>query len=333
MRKRRIPICGTCQQCSQNFVSMTNKKYCSMSCYLASPQFKAVLLNNALIINRKSREGHTANPDERIKKPCLHCGQAFFVKPKEIKSHKYCSHVCYRAYMAERFDRWIASPQSIVLPQCYDEFLSQEALPCLIEGCNWVGDHLASHVNFAHGITAEKFKEMGGFNRASGLVTPQLSKYYSQRAKDLGLGNGPMLLECTIKRLKSGAKCIASSQRLEGKEHFRKAQAILRATAAPRRYICRQCVKEFDVVTVGSKHIYCSIKCRSAYYNVRRWDVTCNHCGLRFLGTRVQWRHASRGEVVLCSQQCTAARNLVLTPNHRKHAERSFHDPLNIAPN
>ena len=56
---------------------------------------------------------------------------------------KFCSKDCRRLHYAERFDRWVANPETLALPQCYDEFLMQEELPCLIDGCEWKGKHLA----------------------------------------------------------------------------------------------------------------------------------------------------------------------------------------------
>ena len=53
----------------------------------------------------------------------------------------------------------------------WDEFLSQEVLPCPIVGCDWAGDHLGIHANAAHGVTAAELKEALGFNRHSGLMS------------------------------------------------------------------------------------------------------------------------------------------------------------------
>lgn len=49
------------------------------------------------------------------------------------KKSKVCGSRCYRLFMAGRFDRWIVNPQTISLPQNYDEFLVKKELPCLIE--------------------------------------------------------------------------------------------------------------------------------------------------------------------------------------------------------
>jgi hypothetical protein len=105
---------------------------------------------------------------------CLKCGKEFHARESERK--KYCNEICRRQYMAERFDRWIASPETIALPQNYDEFLTQEKLPCLVDGCNFEGHKLSLHMNLTHGVTEREFKKLAGFNLSSGITSLPLKK-------------------------------------------------------------------------------------------------------------------------------------------------------------
>ena len=59
--------------------------------------------------------------------------------------------------MNKRYDRQIASPDKLQLPQGYDGCLDREQLNCLVDGCGWVGKHLSTHMNIAHGIKADEF--------------------------------------------------------------------------------------------------------------------------------------------------------------------------------
>jgi hypothetical protein len=136
-----IPERGPCKQCGEMYKSRTAKIYCSMSCYTKSDQFK----ETRLLASAKAKTVNEGNPtpEELLTGNhvnCLECGVEFY---KALASkRKYCSRQCYRAYMSKRFDRWVADPQSISLPQCYDEFLDKERLNCIVDGCNWEGEHL-----------------------------------------------------------------------------------------------------------------------------------------------------------------------------------------------
>ena len=121
--------------------------------------------------------------------------------------------------MAKRFDRWIASPKNMYSPQCYDEFMTQEELPCLIEGCDWVGVHLGLHVNQAHGIAARDFKRATGFNYGTGLVGIELHKIMSNRAQNQVVPTPPEGFGGGIPR---------DYTSLEGIEHRKKAWALWR---------------------------------------------------------------------------------------------------------
>lgn len=141
-----------------NFPSVPARKYCSMRCYTSSDQFLEQLAHNRDNILHKPA----------YHKYCIECGKE--LKASNKKRAKYCSQLCYRSYMARRFDRWFNNPRTIHGLQGYDEFLLQEKLPCLIDGCDWVGTDLTQHVNLAHGIPAREFKRAAGFNYGTGVV-------------------------------------------------------------------------------------------------------------------------------------------------------------------
>lgn len=144
-----------------------SNRFCSVECYRSSPAIRDHLA---------SMRKHSPT----IELICAMCEVPFTVKQYDAKrkdkkkNRKFCSMACRREFFAERFDRWVASPEAIPLPQNYDEFLTLEELPCLVPGCDWIGQHLGMHVNHAHGITAAEFKELAGFNRHSALVTPSV---------------------------------------------------------------------------------------------------------------------------------------------------------------
>src|SRR5215467_8495594 len=275
------PHGGTCPVCGLEFRSRRKDKiYCSIKCWSRTDKFKAMCRETSKVIAEAGRASHEQAVAHRPQKPCLNCGQA--IGPRGTK---YCSRTCYRAFMAERFDRWIANPESIALPQCYDEFLSRDELPCLIEGCDWVGKHLGNHVNFAHGISANDFKVLAGFNLSTGLVTPEVSENlavkqaaliekYRQEGREL------------LNPVKPG-ECrypppSPSNRSNEGAEHSAKSMALAKATAPDRTAVCRGCNVEFTYSGVGRRQYYCSFECRDSYYQKRTWELTCAQCGSQF---------------------------------------------------
>lgn len=146
-----IPSRGPCKTCGKPFSSRTAKIYCSLACYVKSDQFKAMQtenMENNKSPERRAKMAASLRTGEMVK--CLECGEETY--SKRGRKRRFCSTSCYRAYMAKRFDRWAANPANIALPQGYDEFLDQEELPCVVEGCNWQGKHLSLHINRAHGI-------------------------------------------------------------------------------------------------------------------------------------------------------------------------------------
>ena len=290
----RTHLLGPCPVCGKMFESRRRKKrWCSIECYNADPHTLARL--RALNEEKKRPPG-----------ACPECGGSV--------SHrtKYCNQLCRRRYFAARFDRWIASPQKIALPQCFDEFLAATELPCLIEGCEWRGKHLGYHVNVVHGITADKLRELAGFNKTSGLVSSDLSERLSAR---------PHLYANATERgeLLQANQHKASSQRgrkirLEGREHGRKARALLIAErsvpGAQRFKPCRHCGSPVQQPAMGHK-LYCNTRCRTAYYaQTGRAELICSFCGARFMGSVYQVRSVRKGNKVCCSVDCRNKMNI-----------------------
>lgn len=198
---------GPCPSCDKMFKSRRPKKFCSLECYNSSDEFKNML-------HKRAEAG-------RIETRCEQCGKD--IVSIKSKQRKFCNQICWRLYLADRFDRWIASPETIALPQAYDEFLTQQELPCLIHGCGWSGKHLGAHVQMVHGIKARDFKKVAGFNLGTGLTRPDLFLRASELASKINehlvpIGDQP--------------RCRDDYQSLEGIEHKKKS-AILRSTWLP----------------------------------------------------------------------------------------------------
>jgi hypothetical protein len=143
---------------------------------MKSPQFAAMIKENG--------RRRTAN---RTMKNCLECGIEFPRKQSDWDNGmRFHNKLCRRAYQAKRFDRWIASPETMPLPQNYDEFLVQGVLSCLVEGCRWFGHNLSTHMNLTHGLDAVNFKVQAGFNLRTGVVSAPMSERMSssKRAAD-----------------------------------------------------------------------------------------------------------------------------------------------------
>lgn len=206
--------------------------------------------------------------------PCLECGTEFYQKPpsKGRQARKFCSTTCYRAYLAKRFDRWIANPEGMALPQCYDEFLDREELACVVEGCYWKGRHLTLHMNQAHGVKADEFKRAAGFNLSTGVIAKPLAVALRER-EIIGVAAG-MDDASRAAVLALAQEAIAENpiryRSLEGREHAKKARALLLLCAGPER-TCAGCSRKFRQRTPMGKALYCSRECRdSAYAEQRR---------------------------------------------------------------
>jgi hypothetical protein len=278
-------VCGPCPTCGEEFRSrIKGKTFCSMKCYTSHPTFLERLRR------QNEEKSKAAFPDGR---PCCpQCGE------ETPKNRKYCNNLCRRKYFAERFDRFVANPEQIALPQNFDEFLLQSELPCLFEGCEWCGTNLSVHVNTAHGVPVEKFKELVGFNRTTGLVAPSLSEFRSNLMKKL-IKEGVCVPD--PKNLEKSDRSVRPEMRLEGKEHWQKSMAIrggmekfAEAGAAKSREpqrrkeiskrmkqtlaempmvpkVCEECGCDYEVKQMHiDKAKFCSQKCRNACNNRKR---------------------------------------------------------------
>jgi hypothetical protein len=251
-----IPNRGPCPTCGKEFFSRTAKIFCSIGCYTSSAQFRERMLSE----NRKKalaagRAVTNARRKEKSTKNCVQCGEVFYSQPR--KKQKFCGQNCYRKYMADRFDRWVASPQGIALPQNFDEFLIQNELPCLVDGCGWSGHHLSIHMNLAHGVKADEFKRAAGFNLGTGVISGPHREALQAR-EPVGIATEPPLRERS-----TGVRGDYKS--LEGKEHYKKARALISATQRE----CERCSTPFTPHTYNSR--FCSNRCRlDTWYEARR---------------------------------------------------------------
>jgi len=284
---------GPCPTCGRMFRSKTRTKtFCSMKCYTQSPAFRERMA---------SYNEHKRLPEGA----CAQCG-----KEGIPRNRKFCSATCRRTYFAERFDRWVANPEAIALPQCYDEFLTQEELPCLVQGCEWVGKFLGAHVNHVHGITARQFKELAGFNLKSGLVSVDLRKHFEERTR-ARLADGTLNIGNPDRDV-TKAVPVTKYRSLEGKEHGIKARAIMAVGGAQRPPVpCRVCGKPTEQPVTGSRY-YCSTMCRSRYYTRKnKAELACSFCGTAFMANRAQVLRAQKELPVCCSTNCRNRMNMV----------------------
>lgn len=203
-----------CQGCGNPFASRVQRKFCSMASYVASPGFRAHIGRN-MAAGREKGKGPERAGDEQ---PCRQCGKPVYRKPGVKARARYCDRVCWRAWNADRFDKHFAQLRALPMAGGFDEFLSQDLLPCLVEGCDWRGHNLGQHVTQVHGVRAREFKAMVGFNVSTGLVSPSLSRLLSRwsRSSDIGhRGHGP----------------ASYTPSPEAVEHHEKAMAVRRALA------------------------------------------------------------------------------------------------------
>ena len=267
---RKGVLAGPCKTCGKMFESRVDKMFCSMDCYMRSEQF------------REMRSKYWAPSDEvkakisaKLKKgedvPCLECGTDFYQKPpsKGHPARKFCSTTCYRSYLSKRFDRWVANPEGMALPQCYDEFLDREELACVVDGCDWRGKHLTLHMNQAHGVKADEFKRATGFNLKTGVIAKPLAEALRER-QVIGVAANTDDAERAAARALSQEAIAANPIRyrsLEGREHAKKARAML--GPGPQR-TCAGCGKVFQQSTSMGRALYCSLECRKSSYAEQR---------------------------------------------------------------
>jgi hypothetical protein len=257
-----IPNRGACLGCDKEFFSRRDAKFCGMKCYTGSKQFSKMLedaRNNSMTPHAIAKRAESQRRGEG--KPCLECGGNVYAKKSE-KTKKYCSKICYRAYMAKRFDRQIANPDQMALPQGYDGFLDRSLLSCTVVGCDWQGHHLSVHMNTSHGIKADEFKRAAGFNNSTGVISRPLAEQLRARAR-VGVAQDPSFWG-TQSFLPDG---FVRRDSLEAKEHRAKARAL--CGAGPMRE-CTNCGSVFQQATPYGKAIYCTTTCRSMAYESKR---------------------------------------------------------------
>jgi hypothetical protein len=254
-----IPNKGACVGCGNEFFSRRDAKFCGMKCYTGSQQFSDMLkdsreksLSPASVKKRaeKSKKGED--------KPCLECGADVYVKKSNI-GRKFCSKPCYRSYMAKRFDRHIANPESISLPQGYDAFLDKELLTCPIDGCDWQGHWLSLHLNQMHGITAAEYKRAAGFNKGSAIVSRPMAMSLHER----GLQGVALDSKYWSEKGVSQPKWVSQVFTKEGSEHSAKSRAL--AGHGPTR-CCTGCGQDFVQSTPFGKSMFCTKDCRGIFY-------------------------------------------------------------------
>jgi hypothetical protein len=220
--------------------------------------------------------------------------------------------------MSERFDRWTANPETIALPQNYDEFLSKNELPCLVDNCDWKGKFLSCHMNFTHGVSAEVFKKLAGFNHTTGLVSADLHKVMSLRMQQWCEDNNPggvfVPTENTVRK----------NIRLEGKEHQKKTRALIKSGQYQCKKTvliknCKNCRKTIKQPAMGHR-LYCDNGCRQKYYNRKnaecKYGCICQWCSKQFMGNVEQYRRQLKGLAIAC---CIKHRQYLNASKKRKN--------------
>jgi len=204
----------TCKTCEREFKSKKgSKKFCTLKCYHSSDDFKEMIARN-MEIGRSKGSG----PERKgTYSPCLVCGKEMYLTPTLVaRGKKTCSRICYRKYMAERFDRNIGSIETIEELSNYDEFLSSEILNCLMDGCGWKGHNLSLHMNQSHGIKAKDFKIAAGFNLSTGVVSASMQKNLCARGNLGGHVDNSIAIAARTFKYRSR----------EGNEHLKKSMML-----------------------------------------------------------------------------------------------------------
>ena len=251
-----------CPQCNEGFTTKYyDKMFCSMKCYVESDLYREVR-DKARRESIKARRSRAGLQSEKLAWECLECGKKHSTRPS--RNRKFCNSTCYRKYMARRFDRWIASPQTIALPQNYDEFLTLEELPCLVEGCNWRGHNLSFHMNMAHGVQARDFKKAAGFNLKSGIISLPLQEAlrgWQRKGTPFLIPGYPGAPWCSKPK---------SYHSLEGKEHRQKGLVLALESYEGLLKVCQSCEKPYAATFWARHQKYCTAVCREAFYKRRR---------------------------------------------------------------
>lgn len=324
----------SCPTCGQSFKTRNpDKTFCTIRCYLKSEKFAAIKENNRLAINSRIRDRIGREPGP-VNAACLCCGEVFVTRCiSGVNVKKFCGDVCRRRYYTERFDRFVANPETIALPQCYDEFLTKESLPCLVDGCDWEGVKLAMHVNLIHGISAREFKKMAGFNLSTGVVTPELHESMSRRAqnenfRDFRLADPPradpetidpyislegrehrvkaMALSDAYSRIGSKIKDLYSNEpwrRSETSERLKRTKEN-HPDSIEKRCARDGCGKVFKTSVMKPRKAYCSPACANVSYMDREASVVCDGCGSNFVGNKRQAYLQKYGKKIFCGDSC-----------------------------
>ncbi len=269
-RLRKGVLAGPCKKCGEMFESRIDKLFCTMDCYMKSEQFRE-MQSKYWAPSEEAKAKISASLKKGEDVPCLECGTPFYQKlpSKGRPARKFCNTTCYRAHLAKRFDRWVANPEGMALPQCYDEFLDRDELTCVVDGCDWKGKHLTLHMNQAHGVKADEFKRAAGFNIGTGVIAKSLAEALRER-EAIGV-TAHMDEPDRAAALELAQALLAANpiryRSLEGREHAKKARAMLRP--GPQR-TCTGCGKSFQQSTPTGKAMYCSRECRDNEYAERR---------------------------------------------------------------
>lgn len=272
---------GPCPTCNEMFKSRTKDKiYCSMKCYHASDKFKEHLANNRILSLTPEARARLAETNRTgVERPCVGCGKPMYVKNCKKDQNTYCSHACYRSYMDNRFERNQVTPELKSLPKDYQEFLDDNILECIVKGCNWKGQHLSLHCNLAHGITADTFKRLAGFNLGEGIIGADLANRLRAR-ETFGVALDPMnrgdLQKALDVQRENREKGVPQYVSLQAKENrARSRQYTLISKVGPGR-LCVGCGLPFVQSTPFGRAMYCTIECRDQDYarlnNQRRLD-------------------------------------------------------------
>jgi hypothetical protein len=203
-----------CKTCGKDFESKKGgKKFCCLKCYHSSADFRDMIARNM----EAGRSKGNGPKRKGTYSPCLVCGAEIYKTAQDEKrGKKTCSRLCYRKYMAERFDRNIGAVENIEQLSNYDEFLSSDVLCCLVDWCNWRGHNLSLHMNQSHGIKARDFKMAAGFNLSTGVVSAQMQQNLVDRCNKGGAVDNSIAI---------AARTFTYRSR-EGKEHLQKSMML-----------------------------------------------------------------------------------------------------------
>lgn len=306
--KTRPPRFQVCPGCGKEFnlgnryVKPGTLLYCTHACWVDTG-------------GKISREARKAARDARKAAmppkvlACRNCGKDV------VQGHnrkEYCDKFCQREWYAGRFDRWKANPQPVRMDADYDQFLDAKELPCPIEGCDWRGLALTVHANVTHGIVADEFKEMCGFNHTTGVVTTAVSRRMRQGQLDRIERGDHVGLEALIKGQNSQKRRSgAPVRRAEASLHLRKVRALRTETEVRQsqgKRLCKrpECGVEFDITDQYKlPQRFCSKSCQRKHGEARRdpnymKPRNCKVCGAQF---------PVNGKQAVCGEACRKAAN------------------------